>query len=378
MKKFITVSTLVIMFSSMMVGCSSTNSGLKKEETIKIGLQAPMTGDNGQYGIKIKEGIDLAFKNVNNNGGVHGKKLELVVGDDKATPSEAVAVVNKMITKDQVKAVIGGFNSSPTIATQEVTGNAKIPQLHMGASPDLSKKNNKYLFRTILTDSIYVPTVMKYMVEQQKSKKIVALYENTDYGTALSDAAKKSASSLGAELVDAEAYNPGDKDFSAQITKIKKMNPDTLMIAGLYNEAALIAQQARQAGLNVKLFSPSDGVDSQQLITLGGKDVENFIFASMIDLNSDSKEITEFKKLCSDNKITPEAYTAIAYDAAMVLTKALEQGDGTSEKVRDALATIKYQGVTGPIYFDANGDRTNTPLVMQVKNSKFVKIQDSK
>lgn len=376
--KFLSLITLLF---CLLVGCGSTasdgQSDPKSDQVIHIGLQAPLSGDNAQYGIKMKEGVQMAFDNINKKGGINGKKLELVLGDDKATPSEAVAVVNKMVTNNQVKAVIGGFNSSPTLATQEVTGAAKIPHLHMGASPELSKTGNKYLFRVILTDSIFVPTVMKYMVEVQKAKKIAALYENTDYGTALAEAAKTTADSFGAEMLTVEAYNPGTKDFSAQITKIKSLQPDALMVAGLYNEAALISQQAKQAGLNVKLFSPSDGVDSKSLIELGGDSVEGYIFASMIDLNSNSEEMEEFMKLCEENGIIPEAYTAISYDAAMVLAKALEEGNESLEKVRDAIASMEYHGVTGPIRFDENGDRSNTPLIMQVQNGDFVKIQDS-
>jgi len=388
MKKFMSLTVAGLLLSSVIMGCATTkdsssngNPAENNEQVIRVGLQAPMTGDNGQYGVKMKEGVELAFKMVNSKGGVNGKKLELVVGDDKSTPSEAVAVVNKMVTRDGVKAVIGGFNSSPTLASQEVTGAAKIPHLHLGASPDLSRTGNEYLFRVILTDSIYVPALMKYMVETQKTKKIAALFEMTDYGTSLAEAAKKEGEKLGASFVAVEAYNPGDKDFSAQITKIKALNPDALMVAGLYNEAALISQQARQAGLNVKLFSPADGVDSSQLVTLGGKDVEGYIFATMVDLNAETQEITEFKKLSSENNITPEAYTAISYDAAMVLAKAFEQGKDDPQKVREAIANIQYQGASGPVSFDEKGDRTNTASqvpIMNVLNGKFVRVQDAK
>lgn len=381
MKKITSLLVTVGLFSSVLVGCASSGSGgaSSSEQVIRVGLQAPMTGENGQYGIKMKDGVDLAFRVINSKGGVNGKKLELVVGDDKASPAEAVAVVNKMVTRDGVRAVIGGFNSSPTLASQEVTGPAKVPHLHMGANPDLSKTGNPYLFRMILTDRIYVPGMMKYMIEKQQVKKIAALYENTDYGTALSEAGQKEGEAMGATFVSVDPYNPGDKDFSAQITKIKSLNPDAIMISGLYNEAALISQQARQAGLNVKLFSPADGVDSMQLVTIGGKDVEGYIFATMVDLNTDSKEINEFKKLASENNISPETYTSIAYDAAMIVAKAFEQGQDDPEKVREAIAGIQYQGISGTVSFDENGDRTNTNLevpVMTVKDGKFVRVQD--
>lgn len=377
----------IAMFMSLavfLVGCSATNtssekgnSSSKDGKTIRVGLQAPMTGDNAQYGQDMKNGVELAFKKINSEGGINGEKLELIVGDDKATPSEAVAVVNKMIMNDGVKAIIGGYNSSPTLAAQDVSGPAKVLHLNMGASPDLSKTNNKYLFRVILTGSVYVPAVMKYMSQEKKVKKIAALFENTDYGITMYDAAKESAKDLGVEFITAEKYNPGDKNFSAQLSKIKKVNPDAVMIVGLYNEVALIAQQARQAGLNVQFFSPDDSMYSEQLITLGGDAVENHIFASMIDLNIDSKEMNEFKKSAEENDVPAQANTAIAFDAAMVLAQALKDGGDDSEKARDTLANIQYKGITGPIKFDKNGDRSNTPMIMQVQKGDFVVIKES-
>ncbi|MEH7484465.1 ABC transporter substrate-binding protein [Neobacillus drentensis] len=368
----------------LLVGCSTTNSSSgnsnsssKSGDTIKVGLQAPMTGDNAQYGQDMKNGVELAFKKINSDGGINGKKLELIVGDDKATPSEAVAVVNKMIMNDGVKAIIGGYNSSPTLAAQDVSGPAKVLHLNMGASPDLSKTGNKYLFRVILTGSVYVPAVMKYMAEEKKVKKIAALYENTDYGITMYDAAKASTKEQGVEFIAAEKYNPGDKNFSSQLSKIKTLNADAVMVVGLYNEVALIEQQAKQAGLNIQFFSPDDSMYSEQLITLGGDAVENHIFASMIDLNAETEEMKEFKKLAEENNTPAQANTAIAYDAAMALAKALTEGDGDSDKSRDALANIEHQGITGPIKFDENGDRSNTPMIMQVQKGNFKVIKES-
>jgi branched-chain amino acid transport system substrate-binding protein len=116
---------------------------------------------------------------------------------------------------------------------------------------------------------------------------------------------------------------------------------------------------------------------SKQLITLGGDAVNHHIFASMIDLNADTKEMNEFKKLAQENNVPAQANTAIAYDAAVALAQALKQGKGDADKSRDALANIQYQGITGPIKFDKNGDRSNTPMIMQVQNGDFKVIKQS-
>ncbi|MFC5588929.1 ABC transporter substrate-binding protein [Sporosarcina soli] len=372
----------IIALMLVLAGCSSgeENSAEGKEsgkgDTIRVGLQAPMTGDNAQYGQDMKNGVDLAFKKLNAEGGVNGKKLELIVGDDKATPSEAVAVVNKMVMNDKVKAIIGGYNSSPTLAAQEVSKNAKALHVHMGASPEFTSLENEYLFRIILTGQVYVPAVLEYMAEEKGVKKIASLYENTDYGITMSESAKKAAASVGVEFIATETYNPGDKNFSSQLSKIKQLKPDAVMIVGLYNEVALIAQQAKQAGLDVQFFSPDDSMYSDQLIELGGDAVENHIFASMINMDMDTEAMNEFIKLSEENNIQPEANTAIAYDAAITLAKAFEEGGDSPEKVRDALAQIQLNGTTGLIQFDEDGERANAPMIMQVKNQKFVVIQE--
>lgn len=381
--------TFSVFFSLvLLVACSNVDSETSSEndnessaspdetEVIKVGLQAPMTGDNAQYGEEMKNGIELAFTKINNDGGVNGKKLELVVGDDKATTSEAVAVVNKMINNDYVRAVMGGYNSSPTIAAQEVSGQAEVIHLHMGASPELSTIDNDYLFRNLLTGSTYVPAVLEYMAKEAGIKKVVSLYENTDYGVTMYQSAQDAAKSLGIEFIANETYNPGDKNFSSQLTKIKSLEPDAVMIVGLYNEVALISQQAEQAGLDVQFFSPDDSMYSEQLINLGGDSVNGHIFASMLNLEMDTEEMNEFKELAEENDVPVEALTAIAYDGAVALAQAFEEGGDSNEAVREALENMDINGVTGPIKFDENGDRSYPPLIMQVENGEFVIIQN--
>lgn len=344
-------------------------------QVVKIGLQAPLSGDNAQYGKAMEDGVRLAIEQVNARGGVAGRKVELVVGDDRATPADAVAVVQRMINNDRVVGIIGGFNSSPTLAAQEVSGKAKVIQIHMGASPKLSQTGNPYLFRIILTDAIFVPHVANYLVTVKGFKKFAALGENTDYGRPMIDTFAAEVGKLGGQLVAREFYNPGDKEFQAQLLKIKELRPDALMVAGLYTEAALIAQQARRIGLDAQLFTPSDGVDSPKLVELGGEAVEGYIFASMLNLNSSAAPVQEFLRLAQSKGIRPESYTAIAYDAAQVLLDALDKGGLDPDKTREALMKTGYVGVTGPVRFDERGDRSSAPFILQVQGGKFVTIQ---
>ena len=218
-----------------------------------------MTGDNAQYGEVMRKGVAQAIDEINAAGGVNGLKLELVVGDDKATPAEAVSVVQRMVTLDKVAAVIGGFNSSPTLAAMDATQKAKTLHFTMGASPKLTQAGDPYMFRAILTDAPMTADLVGYAVKDLGLKKIAVMKENTDYGVSLADLFKTQVEAQGGEVLTVESYNPGDKDFTAPLSKIKSLQPQALMVAGLYNEAGLIAQQAKRLGLQVQ-FLGSDGV----------------------------------------------------------------------------------------------------------------------
>ncbi len=346
---------------------------------IVIGLQAPLTGPNGEFGEAMRDGAQLAVDRINSAGGINGQTVRLVVGDDKSQPADGVAVVQRFVTEQGFSGVLGGFNSSVNLATQQVTGKAGVIHLHMGASPKLAqdKTKNPLLFRAILTDIVFVPHMVNYIVGERKFQRIAIIAENTDYGLAELETFKEKASAAGAKIVATETYNPGDTEFSAQLATIKQANPEALMIAGLVTESALIATQARGLGMtDVQFFSPSDGVDTPQLITLGGEAVEGYIFASMIDLTREDPRVQDFKQLAQSKGIAVQAYTAITYDAANVLFEAFSKVGTTGTAVASWLKQNTVVGVTGPISFNAVGDRTSPPFIRAVQKGKFVTIKE--
>ena len=354
--------------------------------TLKIGLQAPMTGDNAQYGEVMRKGVALAIDEINAAGGVNGLKLELVVGDDKATPAEAVSVVQRMVTLDKVAAVIGGFNSSPTLAAMDATQKAKTLHFTMGASPKLTEAGDPYMFRAILTDAPMTADLVGYAVKDLGLKKIAVMKENTDYGVSLADLFKAQVEAQGGEVVTVESYNPGDKDFTAPLSKIKSLQPQALMVAGLYNEAGLIAQQAKRLGLQVQ-FLGSDGVSSPALVEVGGDAVEGFIFVSAFDPNYKDDKVQAFvKNYQAKYSEKPEAYSAISYDAAQVVADAIKRAgiksadltDADREALQKAMAASDYPGVTGPFKFDDKGDVTKGLFIQAVKNKELTTVRPPK
>ncbi len=354
--------------------------------TLKIGLQAPMTGDNAQYGEVMRKGVALAIDEINAAGGVNGLQLELVIGDDKATPAEAVSVVQRMITLDKVAAVIGGFNSSPTLAAMPVTQAAKTIHFTMGASPSLTESGDPYMFRAILTDAPMTADLVNYAVKDLGLQKIAVMKENTDYGVSLADLFKQQVEAQGGQVLTIESYNPGDKDFTAQLSKIKSLQPQAIMVAGLYNEAGLIAQQAQRLGLKTQ-FLGSDGVSSPALVDVGGDAVEGFVFVSAFDPNYQNDKVQAFvKNYQAKYNEKPEAYSAISYDAMHVVADAIKRAGITSpdlsdadrESLQKAMVATDYQGVTGPFKFDQKGDVTKGLFIQTVKDGQFVTVRPPK
>ena len=183
-----------------------------------------------------------------------------------------------------------------------------------------------------------------------------------------------------------ESYNPGDKDFTAQLSKIKSLSPDALMVAGLYNEAGLLAQQAQRLGLKTQ-FLGSDGVSSPALVEVGGAAVEGFIFVSAFDPNYDDAKVQAFvKNYQAAYNEKPEAYSAISYDAMHVIADALTRAgiksadltDADREAIQKAMAASDYQGVTGPFKFDEKGDLTKGLFIQTVKDGQFTTVRPPK
>ena len=347
------------------------------EGPIVIGLHAPLTGPNAQFGAAMRDGALLAVAGINEQGGINGRPVELVVGDDKSDPTEGVAVIQRFLADDEIVGMLGGFNSSVNLATQEKTGEAGVVHLNMGASPRLAQDQtgNPTLFRAILTDKVFVPATAEYIIQDQGLTRMAMIGENTDYGLAEMDTMVELAPEMGAEIVAQETFNPGDTDFSAQLAKISQTDPDVLMVAGLITEAALIAQQAEAVGIDAQLFSPSDGVDSPQFAELGGEAVEGYLFASMIDLNREAPVVQTFRQLAEAQGVDAQAYTAITYDAANVLFDAFAAVGTDGAVVADYLKQNEFRGVTGLIAFDDVGDRVSPPFIRQVQNGEFVTVK---
>jgi branched-chain amino acid transport system substrate-binding protein len=233
-----------------------------------------------------------------------------------------------------------------------------------------------YVFRNCLSDEVQAIQLAEYAVEELGLKKFAIMFTNNDYGLSLKDAFEKKAKEI-AEVIGVETYNDGEKDFRAQLTKIKGTNPDALYIAGYYTEAAKIAQQAKDQGLDAKILG-ADGFYSPVLLELGGDAVEGSVFTAGFFTDDPSEKAQNFVKAYTDKfNAEPDMFAAQAYDAAMILLTALKNANGVGGEAhqKEMLKIKDFPGITGTTSFTPIGDAVKDIIILKVENGKFAKLR---
>jgi branched-chain amino acid transport system substrate-binding protein len=370
------LSAAVLAVSIFLNGCNKPpgESGAGGD-TIKIGEYASLTGKDATFGISSHEGTLLAIEEINAAGGLLGKKLELLTEDTQCKAGEPATVVNKLITADNVVAVLGEVASSRSLEAAPICQQNKIPMISPSSTnPDVTKTGD-YIFRVCFIDP-FQGTVMANFATKTLNLKRVAVFTDvkSDYSKGLAKFFKEQFLADGGAIVTELDYNGGDKDFKAQLTSIKAANPDGVFVPGYYTEAALICVQAKQLGLNVPLFG-GDGWESSKLTEIGGDAVEGNYFSTHFhpeQTNEVSKAfVANFRARW--NGETPDGLAACGYDSAMVLADAIKRAGTTdSQKLRDAIAaTTNFPGVTGTITIDENRNAKKPAVILQIQGGKF-------
>jgi branched-chain amino acid transport system substrate-binding protein len=334
-----------------------------------------MTGQYANYGASHKAGAQIALDELNAAGGVNGAQASMAIGDDLGDPQQAVLVAQTFIDDKDIVVVDGHMFSGATIAAAAKYQAAGLPMISPSATnPDISTLGN-YIWRICMTDAVQGQGLAKYSVDTLGKKKIAVIYDNSDYGRGLADAFGSGVQADGGAVVAKQQYASGDTDFSSQLTKIKAANPDLLFMSGYYPEGSKIAQQARQLGMTVQLLG-SDGYASDQLPKLGGAAVEGMLVSTFFDYTKNDPAVKKFVAAYkAQNKgANPDWFAANSYDVIMLAAQAAKNaGKNDRTAINDALGKIgTYQGISGPITFDKNGDVVKPLSIVVVKNGKLV------
>jgi branched-chain amino acid transport system substrate-binding protein len=354
---------------------SSSSSASPAAVPFKVGLAAPFTGDYATYGASHKAGADIAVAELNAAGGVNGGQVSTELGDDLGDPKQAVLVAQKFIDDSSIVVVDGHMFSGATIAAAPKYQAAGLTMISPSATnPDITPLGS-YIWRICMTDAFQGKGLADYSVTTLGKSKIAIMYDSSDYGRGLADAYASGVQAAGGSIVGKEQYATGDTDFKAQLTKIKGANPDLLFLSGYYPEGAKIAQQARELGMTVQMLG-SDGYASDELPKLGKAAVEGMLVSTFFDYSKSDpavqKFVTSYK--AANNGANPDWFAANSYDVIMLAAQAAKNaGKNDRTAINDALGSIgTYQGISGPITFDANGDVQKPLSIVVVQNGHLV------
>ncbi|HLP77952.1 MAG TPA: ABC transporter substrate-binding protein [Candidatus Paceibacterota bacterium] len=353
-------------------GCGKSGGNA---DTIKVGEYASLTGKDATFGISSHEGTLMAIEEINAGGGILGKKLELITEDTQCKPGEPATVVNKLITRDNVVAVLGEVASSRSLEAAPICQQNKIPMISPSSTnPDVTKTGD-YIFRVSFIDPFQGTVMANFATKTLKAKRVAVFTDvKSDYSKGLAKFFKERFKANGGEIVIELDYNGGDKDFKAQLTAIKATNPDGVFVPGYYTECALISVQAKELGLKVPLFG-GDGWESSVLFEIGGKAVEgNYLsthYHPAVGTEISKRFVENYKKRW--NGKTPDALAACGYDSAIVLADAIKRAGTTeSAKLRDAIAATKdFPAVTGKITLNENRDAVKSAVILAIKDGHY-------
>ena len=341
---------------------------------IKVGHFASLTGDTATFGQSTDRGIRMAIDEINAQGGVLGRPLELISEDDRSITEEARTAAQKLLQRDEVVALLGEVASSRSLAAAPEAQRAAIPMISPASTNPKVTEVGPYVFRTCFIDPFQGAVMARFAREELGAKRVAILFDfKQDYSVGLAEFFRKKFLEDGGEIVADERYTSGDIEFRAQLTTIRAAKPDAVFVPGYYTELGLIAKQARELGLDMP-FLGGDGWDSAKTLEIGGPAVEGYYFSNHYAADSDSPKVQDFVKRYRDKHgEVPDAMAALGYDAAGILADSIRRaGDTSGPKVRDAIAaTQDYDGVTGRISIDDHRNARKDAVVLKIDGGKF-------
>ncbi|MBM3555695.1 MAG: branched-chain amino acid ABC transporter substrate-binding protein [Alphaproteobacteria bacterium] len=353
-------------------------NGAAAQNEIVIAVAGPITGQYASFGEQMKRGAEMAVAEINAAGGVMGRKLKLEVGDDACDPKQAVAVANSFVGK-KVNFVAGHFCSSSSIPSSEVYAEAGILQITPASTnpkltDDAATKGWKHVFRTCGRDDQQGTTAANYIVDKFKGKKVAILHDKSAYGKGLADEMKKQFNKRGATEAMYEAYNQGDKDFAALVSKMKAAGIDVIYVGGYHTEAGLIIRQSREQGLGAQMIS-GDALVTDEFWKIAGPAGQG----TLMTFDSDPRKLASAKDAVAKFKAQnydPEGYTLYTYAAIQVFAKAaVEAGGLKAADIATKMRAGNYDTVIGKLRFDAKGDRHDAQYVFYSwKDGKYAEI----
>ena len=370
--RWVVWGTFFLLLSGLVWGPATVGA----QEVIKVGIILPLTGEKAKFGEIEKNSFVMALNEINKAGGIKGKKIELLIEDDTGKPDIARAAVEKLVSKDNVVMLGGGYGSSETYSIAGVAQQKKIPFLiNTGSADDITEKGWNYVFRLNPPVSEYANAAESFYQEVAKPKTAVILFENTLFGTSGSKDAEKTLKAMGVQVLLKEGYEHGAVDFKPLLIKVKNANPDLIYMISYVMDAALLMRQSMELDINPKMFvGGGAGFTLPDFFQNAGKAAEGVFSADLwVPTLPYPGAMDYFKNYKKQFGKETEYHGAEAYAAMQVIADVLKRAKSFSaEDIRQALAATDMMTVFGKVKFASYGKMTNqnkvpTYLVQWIK-----------
>jgi branched-chain amino acid transport system substrate-binding protein len=345
------------------------------QKVVKIGVLGPLTGDLAYAGQFQLRGAQLHAALINAQ--QKEIQIEIIAEDDEAKCDRSVAAARRLISRDQIHALLGAWQSTCTLAIVPITKQAEIPQYTTSVATPITQQGSDWIFRVNLSTDKLNNATISYAVKNLGRKRIAILSSSEEVGKSFAATSETALKELGLAPVAKEEYSRGDKDFSGQLGHIKAANPDALIFATGFQEQAIIARQVRELGMNVQLLGGDTILGNPKFVELAGKDIEGAILATVFLPSEDNPEVGAFVKGYRERfKETPDPWAGEFYDAVGIIYQAVKANGGVpdAKKIGEYTRSLSspdksYSGVLGKVYFDKTGDGSWRPVIGQVVSS---------
>lgn len=360
-KKFKLASMIAcgILASALFTGCGEQGGSGNQAagDEIVIGSNFELTGNVAQYGANANNGLKLAIKEINDAGGINGKKIKIVEADAKSEAAEAVNAATKLISDDKVVALVGPAVTANVIAESQVATDNSVPIIAPAATnPDVTVENGTvkpFIFRACFIDPQQSEVMAQFAVKDlMATKAVIYVDSSSDYSKSLGKIFKEKFEADGGVVVMEEAFLAKDQDFKAALTKIQTADADVIFVPAYYEEVGKIIKQARELGINAAILG-TDGWDDAKVIDIAGKDALNNTFFCTHYFEGDAEVQGFINAYKNEYKADPNVFAALGYDAGKMLINAIERGGVDSNKIRESIESITdLQVGTGKITMD--------------------------
>jgi branched-chain amino acid transport system substrate-binding protein len=376
LRKALLPAAIVLMALAFSCTRQSEEPGAPDRSLIKIGFFGDLTGPTFNFGKSAYNGVLMAADEINQSGGINGRRIDVVIEDDKGSPEEAARLTAKLIDQDKVVAIIAGGTSGNSRAAAPKAQASHVPLISPSSTDPAVTQTGDYIFRACFVDTFQGEVMARFAVNTLKAQKAAIIFDfNSPYGRGLTDYFKLSFAKLGGRIVSEQSYAQGDADFKGQLSTIRSAEPDVIYIPGYYGDVALIVKQARMIGLTQPLLG-GDGWDAPELWQLGGDALNGAFISTHYSVDDPSPTIQSFVELYKQRyqNLLPDAHAALAYDATRILFDAIARaGAVDGGKLHDALAQTKnFAGVTGLISMDANRNAVKPGVVLKLQDLRYI------